>query len=420
MCGPLLYLPTIVIAMQPLRVSLLLSLGFLVGTPALAQSGEDVLRFGQRDPGVGARVVGLAGAAVGGVGDWGAAAANPAALGLIGRSHVVVAFGGDSAESEASYAESPSDTRGTQGGVGSAAYVAALPTRRGSFVVGVGYNQRAALERDLVFGGRSDVPGLPGLSGEVYEEGLLGELSGVVAAEVAPGIYVGGAANLVIGRYGFRQFYATEAVPTGDVLSELDTDLAGFNLRTGVVAETLPGLRFGFALESPTWLYAEEAFERSGGEELFDYTLQTPWRAAAGVAYEQRGLLLTADVAVANWSEGRLRPSETFGPENIEIERDYRESVEVRVGAEYAIGLGAVRAGYAYQQDPLRDLVEPDRARRTAAAGLSLHASSRLTLDVAIAVTDFEDRFFVPFENLGSVFEEVLITRVLVGVTVGL
>jgi len=383
-------------------------LGLPVG--AAAQSGEDVLRLGQRSPGATARTAGMAGASVGGVADWGAAVANPAALALVRASHVTASGDLVSVESASEFGGRV-DSRANQMGLGHAAYVARMRTMRGSFVLGVGYHRATALDRRLVFNATAGPEA--GLGGDLYERGFVGELNGVAAVEVAPGVYLGGSAALLVGDYTF-----TESLFDGPDLigsTDLRSDLRGFNARAGLVAEAAPGLRLGIALETPTWLYAEEAFARDGAQRQFsNYTLQTPWRVAAGATYVLDRFLLSADVGVADWAQARLRPTSTFTAENDVIQRTYREAIDLRAGGEYDFGLGAVRAGYAFKPDPLRDGVEVDRARHTVAAGLSFYARPGVTLDFAVSYTEFRDQLF-PFAEVPPVREEVGVARVLLG-----
>ena len=191
-------------------LSVLALLTILGALPARAQTGEDILRYSQRFPAVDTRMTGMAGAAVGGVGDWGAAYANPAGLGLVRRSHVVGAFGAGSVQSDARYFGEASEATATQTALGSLAYVAALPTLRGSLVLGVGYNQTQGFDRELAFAGfnpNAEFQGQFGLQqvGDVFEDGFSGELSLVGAVEVAPAVLVGLSVNLVTGDYQFQQ-----------------------------------------------------------------------------------------------------------------------------------------------------------------------------------------------------------------------
>lgn len=398
---------------RSLGLTLLVAAVLLAAPEAEAQTGEDVLRFGQRQQGQSARAVGLAGAGVAGVADWGAAVVNPAGLGLVRGSHVTGSFDVTAVGDEAISAETLTRTT-YRLNPGHAAYVARVPTVQGAFVVGLGYHQTSTLDREmfytenLVGGGRA--------TGEIYETGYMGELSGVAAVEVAPRVFAGASANFVIGGYSFTDFLAVNGSPEESL--GLRTDLRGFNLRGGLVAEAVPGIRVGLTVETPNWLYAEESFDFDGGlPTLSEYSFQTPWRASVGAAYDVGGILVAADLSFADWTQARLRPSTRFEPENRDIQRSMRETFDVRIGAEYDFGLGAARAGYAYAQDPLRDEVAVDRTRNTVAAGFSFYPRPGVTLDFGVSFTDFQDQVF----PLGEpVREEIGVFRILGGIQLNL
>ena len=425
------------------RTFLVLALLLAATLPARAQTGEDILRYSQRFPAVDTRMTGMAGAAVGGIGDWGAAFANPAGLGLVQRSHVAGALSAGSIQSDARYFGDRSEATTTQTAIGSIAYVATLPTLRGSLVLGVGYNQTAGFDRELAFAGfNPDAEFGAGVGlqqfGEVYEDGVSGELSLVGAVEVAPRVMAGLSFNLVTGDYQFQQ--VLDEVDAGGApvfLTEdfLEADLRGANLRGGLAAEVAPGVRLGLTAESPTYYRVEERSDlfTSG---FFDYSITTPWRISGGLVYEIAGVLLAADVEFLDWSQARLRPTEDFitpeGDRNLDIRSTYREVFNTRFGAEYTIGPWAVRAGAAFQPDPLREEfdrlgIDTDRLRSTYTVGFSLETLERVTIDVAYAFTEFEDRF-IPYsvENADGFFDEPVVTediarnRFLVGVRVKL
>lgn len=414
-------------------VLLLVLLLGLTTRGSLAQTGEDVLRYSQRFPAVGARMTGMAGAGVAGVNSWGAAFANPAGLGLIPRSHVSGSFSASSLDSEADYFGDRTDRSTTQSSLGSAAYVASVPTLRGAFVLGVGYNQTAGFDRQLAFSGFNPsvfvVPDLDGevvrglrQRGDVSESGVAGELSLAGAVEVAPRVLAGLSLNLITGHYQFEHLL-DEETEDGMLLFQtddyLEADLRGVNLRVGVAAEVAPGFRLGLAAETPTYYRVEEGFDLGNEFDIFDYSITTPWRISGGIAYEMAGFLLAADLEFLDWSQARLRPTDTFLDEDLDIRRSYREVVNTRFGAEYAIGPWAVRAGAAYQPDPLRDVIDLDRLQSTYTVGFSLQVLDRTTLDVAYAFTEFDDQIF-PADEYGVVTEHVIRNRFLVGVQVNL
>ena len=395
--------------------------------PAHAQTGEDVLRYSQRYPAVGARMTGMGGAGVGGVNDWGAAFANPAGLGLVVRTHATGSLSANAVESEARYFDDVADATATQATLGSGAYVYVAPTARGALVLGAGYHETAGFGRELTFSGFNpwaeggDVVGL-WQYGSVVESGQAGEFSLAGAVEVAPRVLAGLSLNLIGGEYAFDQFL-DEETEGGLLLYQTDSylraDLRGVNARAGVVSEVAPGLRLGLAAETPTYYRVEEAFDLEEDADRYSYSITTPWRIAGGVAYERAGFLLSADLEYLDWSQARLRPTDTFLEADLDIRRDYREVLNTRVGAEYALGPWAVRAGAAYQPDPLRGVLDIDREQSTYTVGFSFQVLPRVTLDVAYAYTEFADQV-VPGEEFGVVSEEVTRDRVLVGVQMSL
>lgn len=126
---------------------------------AQAQTGEDILRFSERAPAVTPRATGLGGASIAGIGDYNAFFTNPAGLGLIRRSYVGGSLSFLNAEESAAYRttgfagtvdNTVSNTR-----LGHLAYLYKMPTVRGSLVIGGGFSQVQAFERDLLFEGEN-------------------------------------------------------------------------------------------------------------------------------------------------------------------------------------------------------------------------------------------------------------------------
>jgi long-subunit fatty acid transport protein len=377
----------------PLRIAPLAALVLLLAAPGLAQTGEDVLRYGQRDAGTSVRMAGMAGAGTGGIADFGATVANPAGLALARVSHVTGSLDVTTTASEVQQGGAGTTARATRFAPGHAAYVATVPTRQGAFVVGIGAHRTAALDRRL-FAEPSFSNGFSARS-EYYESGYVAEVSGVAALEVAPRVYIGASFNGITGDFAYSEFHSLGSVLTSS--ESFDANLRGFNLRAGVVAETAPGLRLGLSFESPSWIHSEETWQAAGSSaQLFNYSVQTPWRMSGGAVYEVNRLLLALDLVFADWSQARLRPSGTYAEANREIEHLYQVTLDLHLGAEYDFGYGAVRAGYAFAQDPLRDEVATDRLRHTIASGLSYYVQPGVTLDLAFTFTQFDDQVFAP------------------------
>ena len=136
----------------------------LAGTgTAHAQTAEDALRFTERAPATGARMMGLSGAGIAGVADYAALYTNPAGLGYVQTSQAAGAFGLSLTQDESLFRAplldadgneitSPADATASDYG-GNANLVYRFPTSRGSLVFAAGYNQVNFFKSELAFEG---------------------------------------------------------------------------------------------------------------------------------------------------------------------------------------------------------------------------------------------------------------------------
>lgn len=139
-----------------LFILVFLAAAFVLAGNVRAQTGEDALRFTERSPAAGARMVGMAGAGLtAGIADQSALLYNPAGLGFFNKSMVSGALNTVNTRDEALFSvpgfssqidENFRDTR-----LANLAYIAKAPTSRGSLVFGATYNQVNSFARDLSF-----------------------------------------------------------------------------------------------------------------------------------------------------------------------------------------------------------------------------------------------------------------------------
>ena len=128
---------------------------------AAAQTPEDAIRFTERSPATGARMIGMAGAGIGGVADYSALFTNPAGLGFFRKSSFSGTLHSVYATDESIYStpgfSSTLDEDVSETHLGNLAYVYRAPTQQGAFVIAVAYNQIHSFERDLRFAGTNGV-----------------------------------------------------------------------------------------------------------------------------------------------------------------------------------------------------------------------------------------------------------------------
>jgi long-subunit fatty acid transport protein len=119
---------------------------FMVAGDAQAQTADDGLRISERDPAVGARMAGMAGAGgIGGTADLGALFTNPAGLGYFDRSEFSGSLNAFHTSNDALFitpnfsGSVDRDIREMR--LGNLAYAYRVPTQRGALVIAAGLNQ---------------------------------------------------------------------------------------------------------------------------------------------------------------------------------------------------------------------------------------------------------------------------------------
>lgn len=138
---------------------LALLLAGMLAPATQAQTADDGLRFSERAPATGARMLGLAGASGAGLADPSAMFNNPAGLGYFSKSSFSGSFNTLYVTDDALFevpgvaASSPFEEEVSTPSLGNLAYIYDAPTRQGSLVFGVSFNQINTFERTLTFNG---------------------------------------------------------------------------------------------------------------------------------------------------------------------------------------------------------------------------------------------------------------------------
>lgn len=315
-------------------------------------------------------------------------------------------------------------------------------------------------------------------SRETQERGAAHEISFGGAVETAPGVMIGAGVNIVAARYeqesrfvevdidsrgsSYDDYFVALADGTEFVGFDratydvgLTTDMLGVNGRIGVSVQPQGSpLRIGASAETPTYLSLNEDFftavrtdfddggfvEFSDREEdtipnEFEYALITPWRLNAGIAYAMGPTYVSFDIETLDWGSMHFEDvnggaSDFFRDLNDELEQDYGRVYNVRVGGEFTYDRVTVRAGIAFEQDPLNqsgvfddgEEADFDRDRTTASFGTSFGLGDRATLDLGYSYTQFNDANIPYFDPVASPFvnEDVQRSRFLIGVRVGI
>ncbi len=130
----------------------------LAGSPAYAQTLDNMYVYTSRSPATGPRMAGMAGVGMAGVADYGALRTNPAGLGYFKNSEAGGSLHAFSATDASKYltgirmsSEAETDVRTTR--LGNLAWIQKFPTSQGSFVLGAALNELGTFDRNLAFAG---------------------------------------------------------------------------------------------------------------------------------------------------------------------------------------------------------------------------------------------------------------------------
>jgi len=137
----------------------------------------------------------------------------------------------------------------------------------------------------------------------------------------------------------------------------------GFSANIGVIAKLSNQFRVGAALESPTWWSIDRVYNQYyynyDQPDVFteDRSLVTPMKATLSAAFvPSKNFALNVD-----FIQGITKPKyKEYGDAERELNDffndSYKNSSEVRVGAEYRISAFRLRGGYAYQGNSFDNL----------------------------------------------------------------
>lgn len=309
--------------------------------------------------------------------------------------------------------------------------------------LGLAYGAYLANVKRARLGARRDSAVVLRKQGSVLDQSEVVTSSGSVSqfdlgygANYRDQLYIGGAIGLVSSNYTqVRTLTEADNDPNTYFISlashsELKTAGAGFNARLGLIYRANDYVRVGASVQTPTFMRLTDTYAESltsnhsaQGTETgvpadlpvgetsvsfptndYAYTLTTPFRANGGVAVTlgKHGFV-TGDVEYVGYGQARLHndaqdangDSYSFATENNDIRTRYRNTVNLRFGAEGRFDVFRVRLGYAYYGDPYKADTNRERAQHYYTAGAGLRQGN-FFLDAAAVYTTF-DQLYTPY-----------------------
>jgi len=236
-------------------------------------------------------------------------------------------------------------------------------------------------------------------SGNLFREETLSITGGInefvisLAWNYNDKIYFGATLAAPLINYEERRTY-TESDPFNNILEfeqlvfeeTLTTSGIGVNFKAGIIYKAMQSLRFGLAAQTPTAMALTDNFqsrlnyealffesnpnepnvfssdEAESLEGVFDYGLSTPLRISASAAFVQKFGFVSAEVEYLNYGKANfnLTKNTSNTPAEIqelrvnnEIENNFQSAVNIKLGAELALGKSwRLRGGYSLIPTP--------------------------------------------------------------------
>jgi len=367
--------------------------------------------------GIGARDMGMGGAATAVGGDYSALYYNPAGLGTIQRKEMYGTLSRLSASNEANFLGQYNTENTALMGMNSVGFSFPLPTARGSMVFSFGYNRVRQFDNTLFATAFISTPrDSVDWNNSQTTKGWMSNTALGGAVEVSPGIFLGGSLQFWGGKNDFTWLFQEMDPFNLFTFSQFDstdhilTTFSGVNLSLGGLFKS-NHLSIGGTLSTPyvlkcseDWNYRDvTTWDKDIGtpadvvsdQGKFEYKISIPMSFRAGAALTFGPVLVSGDVEIVNFNQMEYTTDPSIESldktmANLAIQRNLRNTINYRFGGELSIpnSPAKLRAGYALIQTPFKNLsYEKDRKVLSFGAGYAF--SERIVLDVGYAKTDW-------------------------------
>jgi len=364
--------------------------------------------------GVGARAMGMGNGYTAVADDYSALFYNPAGLGQLKNSEIMGSLSSLSVENEASFNNVVSSESSNYTKLSDAGLAVAVPTYRGSLVLGFGYHQVRDFDNALYLRREVNTPG-DSVSREHHriQEGGLSIVALGGSSEMAPGLFLGASLNIWVGEedYTWRMrerddLYNLYTFSDTSLTEHINTRFNGVNVTLAMLYRK-ENFRFGGVIATPVtltgkeeWDYRETLTMDDGtmtevfGAEPSEYKVQMPWVIRLGGAINQGPFLISGDVSFINYSQIKYKTDLPDGTsmvdENILIKQNFQNVVQYRIGGELSIPKTNIklRGGYGIYPSHMKDVSGFEK--RVLSFGAGMNMGENVRLDVAYAKTDWE------------------------------
>ena len=454
---------------------------------AYAQNANDAVRLGMPGLGANARALGMGNSYIGLSDDASAAYFNPAGFGLIKRMEFSGGLQYTKFGNNTTFMNQGTDYSNSSTTLDRLSFVFPFPTMRGSLVFGLSYHESKDLTGAMKFDGfnsgnnslvqslleqpyPSDIPyqlylasasdrtlinGNLNQSGSIINTGAIRNWTFSGAIEAYKNLFLGINLNILSGSFKSDNDYFEDDTkdiygrvdPTDSLHSDfmtfnlrriLDWDLSGWDVKVGLLYQFNDMARFGLTVQFPKSFDIKEKFTVNGSSyfsndvislnssdysDQVEYYIMTPYELGMGFSYNIRGLILSAQGTLMDYSQMKFEDISGLGTTNVEdINTNIKDQLAAvfnyNFGLEYTfpqIGI-RLRGGYIVQPSPYKgDPSEYDHKYLT--GGIGFLVDETMGLDLAYAYgwwKDFGDNYDT---NVSRTYQDVNVNKLILTAT---
>lgn len=221
---------------------------------------------------------------------------------------------------------------------------------------------------------------------EIATRGAMNDINIAVSGNYSNKLYVGAGINLpTIGWTYSRTFIEqnnndTPLYRSAKLEEYIRTSGIGVSANFGAIYRATDFLRFGASVSLPSFYALKDQYQYAITSEVqaqnnsgyvtttaesplasFSYSIVTPWRATASVAYIiNKNGFISADYEYVDYSDSRINSDyEGARNTNIIVQRYFKPNGNLRLGTEWKYEAFAFRAGFGYYGSPFKSGLTP-------------------------------------------------------------
>ncbi|MCB0281301.1 MAG: outer membrane protein transport protein [Calditrichae bacterium] len=425
---------------------------FIFGSAiAFGQNAQEAVELIENEQGFGIRAAGMGNAYTAVADDYSAIYWNPAGLAQLDYGQIYGSLYHNDYENSTGYFNSSISDNRTFTKLQSLGIAYPFPVRRGSFVIGFGYQKINNLDGFAEFGGFSTKDNFFQVGDEIvfnkniqqdysiYNDGGIDQWSFAAAIDLSPNFSAGLSLNFIDGDKTYTLDYLQsddnnnyqtfpDDFSSYDYYQRILTNYSGFNAELGGLFKLSKNMRFGASITFPQTMTIEEEWSESYTLTFddgftsdstvsgsYDYELELPFKFSAGLSYENEMLTISSAIDYRDWSQLKFSVPSNRNPddydellsENTIIRDKYRGVLSYSFGGEFRVprtGL-MLRGGFKNVPSAEKNL-SSDFDRKFYSIGVGYAVDKRTTLDFAYTLGEWKRNFDYAYSS-DTVSEEI-------------